>query len=186
MDGLRALSDKSRSTRYLYDKTKRPKNPEEMIEWVVVTMRDVKVALENANLNGFVYDASFQLHHKKPGSSSMQRDLKKVGGGGKTFQKPTFSAAPPLCNICGSNHTMGACHRKGFPDTNTKVSVNWSDSAVGKAWKDQHDCNWCPGGPTVTLDNYLKQGEQAKQKAGHSSTLHKFVDVSHLHRHVHA
>jgi hypothetical protein len=60
-----------------------------MIEWVVATMQDVKVALEKVNLNGFVYDASFQLHHKKPGVSPMQRDLKKVGGGGETAQKPT-------------------------------------------------------------------------------------------------
>jgi hypothetical protein len=67
IDGLRASSDKSRSTRYLYDKakalsdTERPKTPEAMIDWVVTTMRNVKVALETANLNGFVYDASFQL-----------------------------------------------------------------------------------------------------------------------------
>jgi hypothetical protein len=70
--GLRASSNKSRSTRNLFDKakalseTERPKTPEEMIEWVVTIMRDVRVALEKANLNGFVYDASFQLHHKKP------------------------------------------------------------------------------------------------------------------------
>jgi hypothetical protein len=44
IDGLRALSDKSRSTRNLYDKakalseTERPQTPEEMIEWVVATM----------------------------------------------------------------------------------------------------------------------------------------------------
>jgi hypothetical protein len=131
-------------------------------------MRDVKVALEKANLNGFVYDASFQLHHKKPGISSMQHDLKKVGGGGKTAQKPTSSTAPPLCNICGGNHTMDACRRKGLPDTNTDVSVKWSDSAVCKAWKDRHDCNWRPGGPTVALDNYVKQGEQAIKEARNS------------------
>jgi hypothetical protein len=117
-----------------------------------------------ANLNGFVYDASFQLQHQKLGISSMQRDLKKVGGGGKTAQKPNSSTAPRLCNICGGNHTTDACRQKGFPDTNTDVSVKWSDSAVGKAWKDRHDCNWRPGGPTVTLDNYVKQGEQAKRK----------------------
>jgi hypothetical protein len=35
---------------------------------VVATMRDVKVALEKANLNGFVNDASFQLHRKKAGT----------------------------------------------------------------------------------------------------------------------
>jgi hypothetical protein len=34
-----------------------------MIEWVVATMRVVKIVLEKANLNGFVYEA-FQLHHK--------------------------------------------------------------------------------------------------------------------------
>jgi hypothetical protein len=85
IDGLRASSDKSRSTRYLYDKAKalseneRPKTPEAMIDWVVTTMRNVKVALETANLNGFVYDASFQSHHKKRGTSVVQRDLKKVG-----------------------------------------------------------------------------------------------------------
>jgi hypothetical protein len=39
------------------------------------TMRDVKVALEKANLNGFVY-------------------------GGKTAPKSTSSATPPLCYIC--------------------------------------------------------------------------------------
>jgi hypothetical protein len=86
-------------------------------------MRDVKVALDKANSNGFVYDASFQLHYKKLGVSPMQRGLKKVGGGGKTAQKRTSSAAPPLCNICGDNHTMDACRRKDFPDTNTDVSV---------------------------------------------------------------
>jgi hypothetical protein len=57
-----------------------------MIAWIVATLRDVKVALEKAKSNGFVYDASFQLHHKKPGVSPMQRDLKKVGGRGKTAQ----------------------------------------------------------------------------------------------------
>jgi hypothetical protein len=51
--------------------TERPKTPA-MIDWVVTTMRNVKVALETANLNGFVYDRSFQLHHKKPGTSVMQ------------------------------------------------------------------------------------------------------------------
>jgi hypothetical protein len=145
--GLRASSDKSRSTRYLYDKakalseTERPKTPEEMIEWVVATIRDVKVSLEKANLNGFVYDASFQLHYKKPGTSLMQCDLKKVSSGDKTAQKPTSTAAPPRCNICGRNHTMDACHWKGFPDTNSDVSIKWSDSAVSEAWKDRHDCN---------------------------------------------
>jgi hypothetical protein len=106
IDGLRASSDKSRSTRYLYGKakalseTERPKTPGKTIEWVVATMRDVKVTPEKTILNGF-YDASFQLHHKKPVVSPMQRDPKKVGGGGKTAQKPTSSAVPLLCNICG-------------------------------------------------------------------------------------
>jgi hypothetical protein len=82
IDGLRTSSDKSRSTRYLYDKVKalsetgRPKTPEEVPHY----KRDVIVALKKANLNGFVYDASFHLHHKKPGIFSMQRDRKKVGG----------------------------------------------------------------------------------------------------------
>jgi hypothetical protein len=67
IEGLRASSDKSRSTRYLYDKAKalsdveRPKTPEAMIDWVVTTMRNVKVALETASLNGYEY--------KKPGTS---------------------------------------------------------------------------------------------------------------------
>jgi hypothetical protein len=132
---------------YFYDKAKalsdidQPKSPEAMIDWVVTTVRNVKVALEIANLNGFVYDASFQLHHKKCGTSVMQRDLKNVGGGGKTAQKPTSAAASSLCYICGGNHTTDACRRKVFPDTNPDVSVKWSDSAVGKAWKDRHDCN---------------------------------------------
>jgi hypothetical protein len=117
-----------------------------MIDWLVNTMRNVKVAIETANLNGYVYDASFQLHHKKPGTSVMHRDLKQVGGGGKTAQKPASAATPPLCNICGGNHTMNACRRKGFPDTNPDVSVKWGDSAVGKAWKDRHNCNWRPSG----------------------------------------
>jgi hypothetical protein len=60
---------------------------------------------------------------------------------------------------------MDACRRKSFLETNPDVSVKWSDSAVGKAWKDRQDCNWRPGGPTVTLDNYVKQGEHAKKKA---------------------
>jgi hypothetical protein len=128
-----------------------------MIDWVVITMRNVEVAIETASLNGYAYDAALQLHHKKPGTSVMHRDLtKQVGGGGKTAKKPASAATPPLCNICGGNHTMNACRRKGFPDTNPDVSVKWSDSAVGKAWKDQHDCNWCSGGPTVTLDTYVK------------------------------
>jgi hypothetical protein len=105
-----------------------------MIEWVVGTMRNVKVALETASLNGFGYIESLQLHHKKPGASMINRDLtKQVGGGGKTAKKPASAATPPLCNICGDNHTMDACCRKGFPDTNPDESIKWSDSAVGKA-----------------------------------------------------
>jgi hypothetical protein len=101
-----------------------------MIKWVVSTMRNVKVAIETASLNGYEFNAANQLHYKKPGTSMMHRDLtKQVGGGGKTAKTP----AP---NICGGNHTMDACRRKGFPDTNPDVSVKWSDSAVGKAWKD--------------------------------------------------
>jgi hypothetical protein len=130
IDGLRASSDKSWSTRYLYDKvkalsdTERPKSPEAMIDLVVTTMQNVKVALETASLNGFVYDAAFQLHYKKPGAgtSVMHRDLtKQVGGGGKTAQKPTTAATPPLCNICGGNYTMDVCRQKDFPDTNPDV-----------------------------------------------------------------
>jgi hypothetical protein len=74
IDGLRASSDKSRSTRYSYDKakalsdTERPKTPEAMVDWVVTTMRNVKVAIETASLNGYAYDAALQLHHKKPGT----------------------------------------------------------------------------------------------------------------------
>jgi hypothetical protein len=111
IDGLCASSDKSRSTRYLYDKakalsdTERPKTPEAMIDWVVTTMRNVKVAIETASLNGYAYDASLQLHHKK---LQLHRDVKQVGGGGKTAQKPASAATPPLCN-----HTMDACRRKG-------------------------------------------------------------------------
>jgi hypothetical protein len=122
-----------------------------------------------ASLNGYEYNAALQLHHKKPGTSMMHHDLQQVGGGGKTAQKPASAATPALCNICGGNHTTDACRRKGFPDTNPDVSVKWSDSAVGKAWKDRHDCNWCPGGPTVTLDNYVKQSKQAKKKARNAS-----------------
>jgi hypothetical protein len=56
-----------------------------MIEWVVSTMWNVKVALETASLNGYAYVNSLQLHYKKPGTSVMHRDLtKQVGGGGKT------------------------------------------------------------------------------------------------------
>jgi hypothetical protein len=132
-------------------------------------MRNVKVALETASLNGYAYVESLQLHYKKPGTSMMHRDLtKQVGGGGKTAKKPAPAATPPLCNICGGNLTMDVCRRKGFPDTIPDVSVRWSDSAVGKAWKYRHDCNWRPGGPTVTLDNYVKQGEHAKKKARNS------------------
>jgi hypothetical protein len=91
-----------------------------------------------------------------------------------------------LCNICGSNYTMDACRQKGFPDTNTDVSVLWSDSAVGKAWKDQHDCNLRPGGPTVTLGNYVRQGEQAKKKAAIPPHRRPHVnELSHFYRHVH-
>jgi hypothetical protein len=136
--------------------TERPKTPEEMIEWVVATMRDVKVALEKADFNGFFYDASFQLHHKKPGVSPMQRDPKKC-----RWRKPTSSAAPPLCNFCGGIHTMNTCRQKSFPDANADASLKWINSVVGKAWKERHDCNWRPGGPKVTLENYVKQGEQA-------------------------
>jgi hypothetical protein len=45
-----------------------------MIDWVVGTMRNVKVALETASLNGLGYIESLQLHHKKPGASMMNRD----------------------------------------------------------------------------------------------------------------
>jgi hypothetical protein len=99
------------------------KTPKEMIDWVVATMRDVKFVLEKVNLNGFVYDASFKLHHKKPGTSVMQHNLKKVGGGSMTAKKPTSAAALLLCNICGVNHTMNVCRRKGFSVTNPDVSV---------------------------------------------------------------
>jgi hypothetical protein len=172
IDGLRASSDKSRSTRYLYEKakalsdTERPKSPEEMIKWVVGTMRNVKIALETASLNGFGYIESLQLHHKKPGASMMHRDLtEQVGGGGKTAKKPASAPTPPLCNICGGDHTTDDCRRKGFPDTNPDVSVKWIDSAVGKAWKERHGCNWRPGGPMVTLDNYVKHGGHSRKKA---------------------
>jgi hypothetical protein len=97
-----------------------------MINWVVTTMQNVKVALKTVSLNSYAYDVALQLHHKKPGTSVMHRDLKQVGGGGKTAQKPASAATPTLCNIY-------ACRRKGFPDTNPDVSVKWSDSAVGKA-----------------------------------------------------
>jgi hypothetical protein len=62
IDGLRASSDKSRSTRNLYNKAKalsdveRPKTPEAMIDWVVTTMRNVKVAFETASLNDYEYN----------------------------------------------------------------------------------------------------------------------------------
>jgi hypothetical protein len=126
IDGLRASSDKSRSTRYLYDyakhsETERPKPPEEMIEWIFATMREN--VNDKAILNGFVHDASFQPHHKKPEVSPMQREPKTLGDGGKTAQKTASSATPPLCSICGGNHTMNACRRKGYSDTNTDVSV---------------------------------------------------------------
>jgi DNA polymerase II large subunit len=87
-------------------------------------MRNVKVALETASLNVYTYDASLQLHHKKPGTSVMHRDLtKQVCVGGKTAKKLALAATPSLCNICGGSHTMNACRRKGFPDTNSDVSV---------------------------------------------------------------
>jgi hypothetical protein len=140
-----------------------------MIKWVVGTMRNVKIAIETASLHGYEYNAANQLHHKKPGAPMMQRDLtKQVGGGGKTAKKPASAPTLPLCNICGGNHTADACRRKGFPDTNPDVSVKWIDSAVGKAWKERHGCNWHSGGPTLTLDNYVKQGEHEKKKARNS------------------
>jgi hypothetical protein len=51
------------------------------------------------NLNGFVNDASFQLHHKKPGISSIQRELEKVGDGGKTAHVKKESS--PFPHIVG-------------------------------------------------------------------------------------
>jgi hypothetical protein len=129
IDGLRASSDKSRSTRDLYDKakalsdTERPKTPEEMIDWVVTTMRNVKVAIETANLNGYVYDASFQLHYKKPGTSVMHRDLKQVGGGGKTAQKSASAATPPLCISAAIIQWMLAAERV-FP---IRIPTYWSN-----------------------------------------------------------
>jgi hypothetical protein len=147
------------------------RKPHRRRQLVAATMWDVKVALEKANLNGFVYDASFQLHHKKP-FCPMLRNPKKVDGGVKTARKPTSSVAPPLCNFCGGNHTMDACRQKGFPSWtyNADASIKWVDSAVGKAWKDRHDCNWRPGEPTVILKNNVKQGEQANKKAHSSRT----------------
>jgi hypothetical protein len=116
IDGLRASSDKSRSTRYLYEKakalsdTERPKTPEDMIKWVVSTMRNVKIAIETASLHGYEYNPANQLHPKKPGAPMVHRDLtKQVGGGGKTAKKPASAPTPPLCNICGGNHTTDDC-----------------------------------------------------------------------------
>jgi hypothetical protein len=79
------------------------------------------------NLNGFVYDASFQLHHKKPGTSVMQRDLKKVGIGGKTTQKTlcvTFAAAI----------------------IQWMLAAGWVSPIRIRTYrsKDRHDCNWRP------------------------------------------
>jgi hypothetical protein len=194
IDGLRASSDKSRSTRWLYEKAKalsndeRPKTPEDMIKWVVGLMRNVKIALELSSLHGWEYNPANQLHHKKSGTSMMDRDLtKQAGGGGKTAKKPVSAATPPLCNICGGNYSKNEYRRKGFPDTNPDVSVRWSDSAVGKAWKERHGCNWRPGGPTVTLENYVKPGEQTKKKARTSpASSGSRKPVSHLILRVHA
>jgi hypothetical protein len=121
-----------------------------MIDWEVTTMRNVKIALETANLNGFVYDASFQLHHKKPGTSVMHRDLKKkVGGGGKTAQKTnsaatTFAAAiiqwmlaagrvfPIRIQTYRSNGATAQLARRGRTDTiATGARVDhWSPSRI--------------------------------------------------------
>jgi hypothetical protein len=57
IDGLRASSDKSRSIRFVGHRA--TKTPEATIDWVVATMRNVKIAIETANLNGYVYHASF-------------------------------------------------------------------------------------------------------------------------------
>jgi hypothetical protein len=142
-----------------------------MIKWVVGTMRNVKIAIETASLHGWEYNPANQLHHKKPGASMMHRDsTRQAGGGGKTAKKPASAPAPPLCNSCGGNHTTDECRRKGFPDTNPDVSVKWVDNAMGKAWKERHGCNWRPGGPTVTLDNYVKKDERSKKKARTSTS----------------
>jgi hypothetical protein len=93
-------------------------------------MRNVKMTIETASLHGYEYNPANQLHHKKPVAAMMHRNLTKQVATAKT---PASAATPPLCNICGSNHTVDACRRKGFPDTNPDVSVTWSDSAVGKA-----------------------------------------------------
>jgi hypothetical protein len=152
-----------------------------MIDWVVTTMRNVKIAIETANLNGYVYDVSLQLHYKKPGTSVMHRDLAiQVGGGGKTAKKPAPAATPPLCNICGGNLTMDVCRRKSFPDTIPDVSVRWSDSAVGKAWKYRHNCNygWTNGHP-----RQLREVGRACEKESRRVRVNQ---VKHLPYHVHA
>jgi hypothetical protein len=155
-----------------------------MIEWVVVTKRDVKVALEKANLNGFVYDASFQLH---PGVYPMQRDPKNVGGGGKTAQKSTSSTAPPLCNFCGGNHTMDACRRKGFPDTNADTFVKWIDSAVGKAWKTDTIATGVRVDQRSTSRITRNRASKRKRKLAVLPNHRLYVnDESHLHYHVYA
>jgi hypothetical protein len=105
-----------------------------MIKWVVGTMRNVKIAIETVSLHGWEYNPANQLHHKKPGASMMHRDLtEQVGGGGKTAKKPASAPTPPLCNICGGNHTTDACRRKRFPDTNPDVSV--------RVRKDEKSCH---------------------------------------------
>jgi hypothetical protein len=109
-----------------------------MIKWVVGTMRNVKIALETASLNGFGYIESLQLHHKKPGAPMVHRDLtKQVGGGGKTAKKPASAATPPLCNIAAAIIQRMLVARKGFPDTNPDVSVKWSDTIATGARVDQ-------------------------------------------------
>jgi hypothetical protein len=85
--------------------------------------------------------------------------------------------AGPRRNLLPRKHSLRVTsavatirYEKGFLDTNADASIKWIDSAVGKVWKERHDCNWRPDGPTVTLENCVKQGDQAKKKARSSLT----------------
>jgi hypothetical protein len=81
-----------------------------------------------AILNGYVYDTSFQLHHKKPGASPMQRDPQKVGGGGKTAQK----AISPFMQLLWRKPYNGCL----LPEEFSRYECGLIGRTAGKAWKD--------------------------------------------------
>jgi hypothetical protein len=118
-------------------------------------MRNVKVAIETANLNGFVYDASFQLHHKKPGTSVMHRDLKQVE---RPYDrsKTCFRSYTPSVSHLRRQSYNGCLPPEGF--------FRYKSRRIGQMERQR---SW-QGVEGPTRLDHVKQDEQAKKKARYS------------------